>query len=73
MLKGLSADLYKWLDVVFIKYEAENIYYFDASFANNCLEVELIFNEQKEDKQNIDSDFISTTMIDEDELISFCP
>jgi hypothetical protein len=73
MLKGLSADIYKWLDVVFIKYEAENIYYFDASFANNCLEVELIFNEQKEDKQNIDSDFISTTMIDEDELISFCP
>jgi len=40
---SMFQDIEKWLNVVFIDKEASNINYFDASFANTCLELETIF------------------------------
>ena len=56
MLSGLNADISNWIDTVFIKKEAEDIYYFDASFANNCLEIELQCGQTKEEDKNINID-----------------
>ena len=55
MLTGLSEDLSKWLDTVFIQKVADDIYYSDASFANNCLEIELVFDDSHQEK-NTDLD-----------------
>ena len=42
---SIFEDTQKWLEIVFIDNDRENINYFDASFANSCLELESIFSE----------------------------
>jgi hypothetical protein len=60
MLIGLSEDLSKWVDTVFIKKVADDIYYGDASFANNCLEIELLFDDSHKEKNiNLDDQIMS--------------
>jgi len=44
-LMAILEDLYKWIDMVFVQKNTDNINYFDASFANTCLELESIFVE----------------------------
>lgn len=44
-LMSILDDLNNWIDMVFVKRNTENINYFDASFANTCLELESIFVE----------------------------
>jgi len=58
-LIGLANDLEKWIDIVFIQRLADDVNYLDASFANNVVEIEAIFNEKE-----IETD-------DEDELEFF--
>lgn len=41
---ALLEDIEKWIKSVFIDQDASNINYFDASFANTCLEIEAIFS-----------------------------
>jgi len=43
ILLSMLGDFDKWIDTVFISRTAENVHYFDASFANTCLELEMIF------------------------------
>ncbi len=43
ILVSMLEDFDKWIDMVFISKRTENIHYFDASFANTCLELEMIF------------------------------
>ena len=68
MLGGLNADISNWIDTVFIKKEAEDVYYFDASFANNCLEIELQCGETKEENKNINVD---EEMVSAEDLMFF--
>jgi len=71
MLKGLNDDISNWIDIVFINKEADDVYYFDASFANNCLEIELQFDNKKiQKKKNSD---IQELIKDEDDLMFFEP
>ena len=49
MLLFLLQDINEWIITVFIKQDTENINYFDASFANSCLEIEAIFNSDSEE------------------------
>ncbi len=44
-LFALSDDLSKWINIIFYERNTDNIHYFDASFANTCLEIEAMFNE----------------------------
>ncbi|MDD2906708.1 MAG: response regulator [Sulfurimonas sp.] len=44
ILVSMLADFDKWIDLVFISKSTQNIHYFDASFANTCLELEMIFS-----------------------------
>jgi CheY-like chemotaxis protein len=46
-LFALSDDLSKWINIVFYEKDTDNIHYFDASFANTCLEIEAMFNEEE--------------------------
>ena len=64
MLDGLNSDIAKWLETVFIKKEAEDVYYFDASFANNCLEIELQIGNKdiQEEKKEIDEMFVKDNL-----------
>jgi len=43
-LTSLLEDLNNWIEMVFVQKTTENINYFDASFANTCLELETIFS-----------------------------
>jgi hypothetical protein len=42
----LVKDLENWISIVFIERKAQDVHYFDASFANNVTEIESIFNGQ---------------------------
>jgi CheY-like chemotaxis protein len=46
-LLGLEKDLRIWINTIFIEKDTQDIHYFDASFANNALEIESIFYENK--------------------------
>lgn len=46
ILIALFDDLEKWIDTVFIQQDFQHVNYFDASFANTCLELESAFSEQ---------------------------
>ncbi len=46
-LFALSDDLSKWINIIFYDRNTDNIHYFDASFANTCLEIEAMFNEEE--------------------------
>ena len=50
LLLLIEKDISRWIDTIFIKREADNIYYFDASFANGVLEIESMFQEQSRDE-----------------------
>ena len=56
LLKGLVNDLEKWIITVFIERDTPDIHYFDASFAENCLEIESTFLEHKEAEDEEDDD-----------------
>ncbi|MFA6195501.1 MAG: response regulator [Sulfurimonas sp.] len=55
ILVTMLEDFDKWIDLVFISKKTDNIHYFDASFANTCLELEMIFkvNEKKINDEDI--------------------
>ena len=59
-LFALSDDLTKWISIIFYEKNTDNIHYFDASFANTCLEIEAMFNEQE-----------AAAMEDDEELLEF--
>ncbi len=65
MLTGLMEDLSKWIDTIFIQKIADDVYYCDASFANNCLEIELIFDDMHQEKNTN----LQEQIMDEDELM----
>ena len=46
-LFALADDLTKWITIIFYDRNTDNIHYFDASFANTCLEIEAMFNEEE--------------------------
>lgn len=52
---GLFDDLEKWIDTVFIKQDLEFVNYFDASFANTCLELEAAFNSESSSSDDDDA------------------
>lgn len=54
---GVSKDLEEWIDSIFIAKNADNIHYFDASFTNNCLEIESMFSEQEIESDDDDLEF----------------
>jgi len=56
-LMAILEDLNKWIEMVFIQKNTDNINYFDASFANTCLELESIF--------------VEVEITDEDESLDF--
>jgi len=63
LMRGLVDDLEQWIVNVFLECTTSDIHYFDASFAENCLEIEKIFldpekeqEEQKEQNENDDDD-----------------
>jgi len=51
---SMFQDIDTWLKVIFINKEASNINYFDASFANTCLELETIFANTDEDDSELE-------------------
>jgi CheY-like chemotaxis protein len=56
MFTYLLNDMKNWIQIVFIDKKAENIYYFDASFVSNCLNISSIFDEHDDDAYDIDND-----------------
>ena len=54
---AILEDLNNWIDTVFVKKEAANINYFDASFANTCLELESIFTAEKLEEEEESLEF----------------
>ncbi|WP_457749947.1 response regulator [Sulfurimonas sp.] len=57
LIRGLVDDLEQWIVNVFIEHTTYDIHYLDASFAENCLEIEKIFLENEEDNtQETDDD-----------------
>ena len=44
-MMAILEDLNNWIEMVFVQKNTDNINYFDASFANTCLELESIFVE----------------------------
>ena len=56
LLKGLVNDLEQWIVNIFIERNTPDIHYFDASFAENCLEIESIFLEEESDNSEEDDD-----------------
>ncbi|MEA1891259.1 MAG: hypothetical protein U9N33_00945 [Campylobacterota bacterium] len=57
VLLGLGSDLELWIKAIFIDQSTEDIHYFDASFANNCLEIELLFNQDEFEEDDGDLEF----------------
>lgn len=47
MFTFLINDIKNWITTVFITKEAKNIYYFDASFVSNCLNITAIFQDDE--------------------------
>ncbi len=54
MLLGLEDDLKKWIESIFLEQNADNVHYLDASFSNNVLEIESIFNDMELDDEDED-------------------
>lgn len=52
----LLQDINDWIVAVFIRKNANNINYFDASFANSCMEIEMTFGSESSDED--DDDFL---------------
>ena len=63
----LATDLKNWMRVVFIEKSTDNINYLDASFINNCMELEIMFNHML----NKDSESENLDEEDEDDIEFF--
>ena len=57
ILEGLGNDLESWITNVFIDRVIDDIHYFDASFANNTLEMEAIFTQTEIESDEDDLEF----------------
>lgn len=57
ILEGLGNDLESWITNVFIDRATDDIHYFDASFANNTLEMEAIFRQTEIESDEDDLEF----------------
>jgi len=57
ILEGLGNDLESWITNVFINRMTDDIHYFDASFANNTLEMEAIFTQTEIESDEDDLEF----------------
>ncbi len=57
-LFALSDDLLKWINIVFYERNTDNIHYFDASFANTCLEIESMFAAQEAEAAEDDEELL---------------
>ena len=55
-VRGLIDDLEQWIVNVFIEHTTNDIHYLDASFAENCLEIEKIFLENNEEEISDEDD-----------------
>jgi len=53
-IRGLIDDLEQWIVNVFIEHTTDDIHYLDASFAENCLEIEKIFLENEKEERSED-------------------
>jgi hypothetical protein len=49
MMLDVVKDLEKWIQTIFLEQEADDIHYYDASFANDCLEIEALFSNEEVD------------------------
>lgn len=56
LLEGIVDDFDKWIVSLFLERNAPDIHYLDASFAENCLEIESIFLEEEADDDDISDD-----------------
>ena len=56
-LLNLLNDLSSWREIIFIKQEAIDIHYLDASLLSSCLQLEAIFEENKEVDEGDDLEF----------------
>lgn len=67
MLQGLVQDLKSWARILFVDKTANNVNYFDASFAENCLAIEATFSDEEiEDESDLEF-FDETEVEDEDD------
>jgi len=57
VLLGIIKDLEDWINSIFIDRSTDDIHYFDASFANNCFEIEAMFNESEIESDDDDLEF----------------
>lgn len=57
VLLGVLKDLEAWINSIFIDRTTDDIHYFDASFANNCFEIEAMFNESAIETDDDDLEF----------------
>ena len=56
VLQSVLGDIEKWINVVFMDKNTDNIHYFDASFADNCLTIENLFIEVENTFEDSDDD-----------------
>lgn len=57
VLLGLGKDLELWIKAIFIDRSTDDIHYFDASFANNCIEIEALFRKDEFESDDGDLEF----------------
>lgn len=57
VLLGTVQDIEEWIKSIFINSTAKDIHYFDASFANNCLEIEAMFTDSEIESDDDDLEF----------------
>jgi len=56
VLQSVCGDIEKWINVIFIDKDTDNIHYFDASFADNCFTIENLFTEVESELADDDDD-----------------
>jgi CheY-like chemotaxis protein len=54
---ALFEDISLWIEKLFVNQDSENINYFDASFANTCLEIEIIFSKSSIEDDDSELEF----------------
>lgn len=57
MFRGVGVDLESWISTIFIHHSTEDIHYFDASFANNCFEIESLLQQKEIESSDDDLEF----------------
>ena len=45
MFQSVIGDIEKWINIIFIDRDTDNIHYLDASFVDNCYTIENVFSE----------------------------